>query len=67
MGTDRGVRDYFMTRHSSFKDPLTRILEEAVLIKRQEGDSRILSLNTRAEYFGSQMTSVVIRRGIEGR
>ena len=55
IGHDRGSHDFTMKRLSTFKDPLTRIIEEAVEIKEQEDDRNVRSLNSRQEYFGAEL------------
>ena len=63
MGADGGIGDYTMTPKENFKDPLTRIVNEAVRIEEQERDPKVISLNTKREYYGAQFVRPVFEKG----
>ena len=50
-GPNGGIHDYKMTLLSTHRKPLTRLLTEGVVIKDNEDNPAILSLNSREEYF----------------
>ena len=63
IGSGGGITDYSMECLSTFKKPLTRILEEAVRIQRQSEDPKTISLNSKMEYFGSEYVRTVFTKG----
>ena len=63
MGEDGGKTDYKMKVLNTFKDSLTRILEEAVRIQKQSEDPTIKSMNSKMEYFGSEYVRTVFMKG----
>ena len=63
IGEERGLRDYKMEVVGRFRDPLTRILDEAVRIKDAENSEKnwsaengkkFVCLNSKLDYFKSQ-------------
>ena len=63
MGEDGGRTDYKMKVLNTFKESLTRILEEAVRIQKQSEDPSIKSMNSKMEYFGSEYVRTVFMKG----
>lgn len=63
MGPDRGIGDYSMEVTKSFRDPFTRIIDEAIGVKMAEDDPGVDCQNSKGEYFQPQFTRVVYSRG----
>ena len=64
VGREGGVKDYKMEPKERFREPLTRIMNEAVRIEMQEKDPKVISLNSKREYFGAQFISPVFEKGV---
>ena len=54
MGENNGAKDFQMKKLHTYRHPLDRILEEAVLIQRLEGSKTVECLNSKEEYFGAE-------------
>ena len=54
MGENNGAKDFQMKKLHTYRHPLDRILEEAVLIQRLEGNKTVECLNSKEEYFGAE-------------
>ena len=53
-GLIEGETDFRMKPVEKFRDPITRILHEAVRIQQNEVDPKTLNLNSKMEYFGPE-------------
>ena len=62
-GDKGGMGDFSLEHISTFKDNLTRILEEAVLIQALEEDDKVECLNSKAEYFGAEYVPPCFPKG----
>ena len=62
-GEDGGKKDYRMTRIATYEKALTRILEEAVLIQKADGDEKVECLNTKEEYYGAEFIRPCFPKG----
>ena len=62
---DSTVSDYNYKVVSSQREPLNRVLDEAVHIQMSSADPRVLSLNSRAEYFAPQYVRPGFFKGVE--
>ena len=55
--------DYKMEQVNQFQDPLTRILQEAVTIQRNETDEKTENLNSKMEYYGPEYVRPSFSKG----
>ena len=62
-GVIRGDKDFRMEPVDSFRDPLPRILQEAVLIQHNESNPRTKNLNSKMEYFGPEYIRPAFAKG----
>ena len=58
-----GQNDYKMVPLERCKEPLGRVLTEAVHIQKNEEDPKTISLNSKMEYFGSEMVRPSFSKG----
>ena len=58
-----GDSDYKMELINRPREPLNRILEEAVHIQRNEGDPKTKSLNSKMEYFVAEYVRPSFTKG----
>ena len=58
-----GVKDYSMGPIARCKDPMTRILTEAVYIQSNEADVKTQSLNSKIEYYGAEYVRPSFSKG----
>ena len=58
-----GESDYKMEQVNQFQDPLTRILQEAVTIQRNETDEKTENLNSKMEYYGPEYVRPSFSKG----
>ena len=65
IGSLNGLNDYSMKVTGTFKDPLSRILDEAVRIKDLEDDPSVNCLNSKGEYFQSQYIRTSYQKGAQ--
>ena len=65
IGPLQGLNDYSMKVTGTFKDPLTRILDEAVRIKDLEDDPKVNCLNSKGEYYQSQYIRTCYKKGAQ--
>ena len=65
IGPLNGLNDYSMKVTDNFKDPLSRILDEAVRIKDLEDDPSVNCLNSKGEYFQSQYIRTSYQKGAQ--
>ena len=63
IGVGGGVKDYKMEVLDIYKEALTRIIGEAVRIEEQEKNKKVLSLNSKSEYFRSQYICPTFEEG----
>ena len=63
MGGEGGIFDFKMEALNRFRDPLTRILEEAVRIQEIDGDPRVKMMNSKMEHYGPQYVRPEFTKG----
>ena len=65
IGPLNGLKDFSMKVTGTFKDPLTRILNEAVRIKDLEDEPSVNCLNSKGEYYKSQYIRTSYHKGAQ--
>ena len=63
-GVNGGIGDYKMEVKKSFKEPLSRVIEEAVRIQEADRNPKVECLKSRHEYFRSEYVRPAFFKGL---